>query len=104
MSTKNPKSIKSLLLDECSAVAALGEQARTHQTLVQHVRDALPDAYRKHIFAAELSDDILTVICDSATWATNVRFYSEKLLLNVAPDHKSVISRVVVKVRPHRRS
>lgn len=100
MSTKEPKSIKSLLSGEFSELAALGKKAQDHLTLVQRVSDSLPEILRNHVFAADIDRDILTIVCDSAVWATRIRFYSQTLLENFAPDHNSTITRVIVKVRP----
>lgn len=100
MPTKKPESVKNLMRGTFTELAALRHKAQEHQTLLEAVAKSLPEVVRDHVVAAVADGETLTVVCDSAPWATRVRFYSESLLENLAPDHKSTISAVTVKVRP----
>ncbi len=101
MSAKEPKSIQSLLLGQNSELGALVDQARRKVTLRDHVASHLPQSAQSHVVAASIEDDTLTVICDSAPWATRIRFYAQTLLHFLATDHNLEARSVVVKVRPH---
>ena len=100
MSAKEPKSIQSLLLGQNSELGALVDEARRQVTLRDHVASQLPEKAQSHIVAARIEDDTLTIICDSAPWATRIRFYSQTLLQFLATDHNLEARSLVVKVRP----
>lgn len=102
MSSKKPKSMRSLLLGKDSGLGALVDKARLQVALRDQVADALPEDVRCHIVAANIEDDTLTVVCDSAPWATRVRFYSQSLLDFLATDHNLEARSLIIKVRPHR--
>ncbi|MFK8030284.1 MAG: DciA family protein [Gammaproteobacteria bacterium] len=101
MSAKEPKSIKSVLLGLSPELSALVEQAESHVTLRDQVAGLLAEPMRRHVVAARLEDNALTVLCDSAPWATRIRFYAQTLLQNLAADHNLEANAVIVKVRPH---
>jgi len=102
MSAKEPKSIKSVLLEQNSALASLSERAAQSQSLLGQVQHSLPHAMRDSIYAANLEDSQLTLVCASAQWATRLRFYSETLMQDFAADHKIRIKTIRLKVRPPR--
>ena len=101
MSAKRPKSIQSLLLGQNPELSALVEQAQCHVALRDQVANQLDEPMRSHVVAANLEGGILTVLCDSAPWATRIRFYAQTLLQNLAADHNLEACSLVVKVRPH---
>ena len=101
MSAKEPKSIQSLLLGQSPELNALVEQAQTQVALRDQVASQLPKIMQSHVVAASVDGDILTVICDSAPWATRIRFYAQTLLQNLATDHNLEACSLIVKVRPH---
>ena len=101
MSAKEPKSIQSLLLGQNSELGALANQARRQVTLRDQVASQLPEGAQSHVVAASIEDDTLTVICDSAPWATRIRFYAQTLLQYLAADHNLEARSLIVKVRPH---
>ncbi len=101
MTAKRPKSIQSLLRGQNPELAALVEQAECRVALRDQVANLLAEPLRGHVVAASLEGGILTVLCDSAPWATRIRFYAQTLLQNLAADHNLEASSLVVKVRPH---
>ncbi len=103
MSSKEPKSIQSLLFGQNSELGALVDEAQRKVTLRDHVANQLPEDARSHVVAASIEDDVFTVICDSAPWATRIRFYAQTLLQYLATDHNLEARSLIVKVRPHYR-
>ena len=101
MSAKEPKSIKSVLLGQSPELSALVEKAQCQVTLRDQVANLLAEPMRRHVVAARLEDATLTVLCDSAPWATRIRFYAQTLLQFLATDHNLEADSVIVKVRPH---
>lgn len=100
MSAKKPKSIQSVLLGQSPELSALVKNAHIQVTLRDQVASVLSEPMCRHVVAARLEDEVLTVLCDSAPWATRVRFYAQTLLQNLAADHNLEANSLIVKVRP----
>ena len=78
-----------------------GAQAASHALAA--VQSALPPELGAHIHAAGVSDGRLTVIVDSGSWATRVRYAAETLAATVGRALTAKISEVRVQVRPRPR-
>lgn len=70
------------------------------QTALQAVQEALPDGLGARIWGAAVRDGTLTVLVESAAWATRVRYHAPGLKEDVSRRLSVGIERVQVRVRP----
>ena len=70
------------------------------KTLVA-VQRALPAELGAHVWSAAVSDEgVLTLVADSGSWATRVRYVTSEVAPKVAEELGCEITRTAVRVRP----
>lgn len=69
-------------------------------TVLDAVRAELPGEAAGHVLAASVKDGTLTVLVDSAAWATRIRYEAPGLSGPVGQRLGAEIARTVVRVRP----
>jgi hypothetical protein len=98
---KNPISVKDLLKSGLPDLARLKAAASEAERTFSAVQQALPDLLRPHVWGASVKDDgTLTVVVDSAGWATRIRYDAPELASDVARALARPISRLNLRVRP----
>ena len=100
MPTRKPIVLGELISGTGSALDRLSQRAACMDELTGSIRGALPDPIRPHLIGANLRDDRLVLIADSAVWAARLRFYAPEVLKYMATRHSSSIEKLQVKVRP----
>ncbi len=80
----------------------LREGAARALTVLDAVRAELPEEPAGHVLAASVKDGTLTLLVDSAAWATRIRYEAPGLSAPVGQRLGVEISRTVVRVRPGR--
>jgi predicted nucleic acid-binding Zn ribbon protein len=80
----------------------LREGAARALTVLDAVRAELPEEPAGHVLAAWVKEGTLTVLVDSAAWATRIRYESPGLSGPVGKRLGVDIARTVVRVRPGR--
>lgn len=71
---------------------------RQQKELLQSVRKVLPEVLAKHVQHSLLTGNKLLIYTDSAAWATQLRFYSPKLLAAVTTLSKNTAVNVQIKI------
>ncbi|MDD5125758.1 MAG: DciA family protein [Methylovulum sp.] len=66
--------------------------------LLQQVRKSLPENLAKHACHCLISNNTLLLYTDSAVWATQLRFYTQAILGNIAPVSKESVQKVQIKI------
>jgi predicted nucleic acid-binding Zn ribbon protein len=78
----------------------LKEGARAAERTVAAVREVLPPDVAGHVWGASTAAGTLTVLVDSAGWATRVRYAVPELLQGVGERLGEPLAKVAVRVRP----
>lgn len=81
-------------------MAALAEQLRKHQTLLEIVRTVLPTVLSGRVTACVLSGRKLLLYTDSAHWASQLRFHSASILKAVNAAADASVDVVVTRIQP----
>jgi hypothetical protein len=95
-----PKSIKELLSIGGSRLSALKARSEARNTVVEHVRAALPSQFCESIFSAGVENGLLTVGVTGANWAARLRYVTEDLRNKVGASMGVNIASVRIKVVP----
>lgn len=98
--TPKPVALGALTADETSLAGRLKRAACDREHLARSLRSALPNLIKPHLVGAELKNDRLVLVADSAVWAARMRFYASDVLKYMAALHSSAITRVDVRIRP----
>ncbi len=66
--------------------------------LADQVRAALPGPEKDHVVSATYKDETLTVLADSAAWATHIRYAQQDLLAKLHAGGETRFTKLKVKV------
>jgi hypothetical protein len=91
--------LKRILGGLSPALAKLESRAAAAQRLTERVRQQLPENLRAHLVSAARRDSVLTLVVDSAAWATRVRYAARQLQASLEARGEPPISKLSVKVR-----
>jgi hypothetical protein len=98
MSNKEPKSLGQLALAKNSAFSDLTREAERRINLSDHLRNRLSEDLAQGVNSCNLSNDgMLTILTNSAAWASRLRFESEQIL-NLCREIEPSIANVRFKV------
>ena len=79
-----PSSFKTALLFQNQAINQFESQIEQQKTLLQTIRNTLPESLAKHVQHSLLNGNKLLIFTDSAAWAAQLRFYEKALLASIA--------------------
>lgn len=88
-------------LRACAAAADCLDRQRAQDRLLELVRAALDPEIRPHCLGVSRAGEVLSLVLDSAAWATRVRYLAGVLAATLGED---VCTSVRVRVRPAPRS
>ena len=71
---------------------------RQQKELLQSIRKVLPGDLAKHVHHSLLSGNKLLIYTDSAAWATQLRFYQQKLIAAAQALSKNSAANVQIKI------
>ncbi len=66
--------------------------------LATRVREALPGPEKDHVVSAAYKDQTLTVLADSAAWATHIRYAQKDILAKLRAAGETRFTKLKVKV------
>jgi hypothetical protein len=78
----------------------LVERARFLKQLDSQLRAELPASLSAHVRVANLHEDRLVMVADSATWATRLRYERQKILLALRRHYSIRCPALEVKISP----
>jgi hypothetical protein len=78
--------------------ADLERRAQATIDLADRVRAALPGPEKEHVVSATYKEDTLTVLADSAAWATHIRYAQQDLLAKLQAAGETRFTKLKVKV------
>lgn len=77
---KLSRSVDKVLQEADSDLAILVTRTRQLRALTDKLRSLLDPALAKHCYMGGIEEEKLTILVDSAAWASKFRFYSQTLL------------------------
>jgi hypothetical protein len=93
-----PASFKRALKFSNRSFDQLDCKIRQQKELLQSVRKVLPGDLAKHVHHSLLSGNKLLIYTDSAAWATQLRFYQQKLIAAAQALSKNTTANVQIKI------
>lgn len=101
--THHTKPIKTVLSYPNKTIALLRLQIKQQLALLEHVKKVLPKELASHALHCVFHDKTpdnkkLLVYTDSATWASQLRFYGKAMLTSIEPVAPTPISVIQVKI------
>lgn len=93
-----PTSFKTALSFSNRSFDHLDSKIKLQKELLQSIRKVLPDALAKHVQHSLLTGNKLLIYTDSAAWATQLRFYHQKLLAAAVSLSKNSATSVQIKI------
>jgi hypothetical protein len=97
---RKPIPLSELLGKGNPTLERLREGAKAAEKTLDAVRATLPDDVREHVWGASTDAGELTLLVDSAGWATRVRYAVPELKAGVGERLGELIVKVAVRVRP----
>ena len=99
---RKPMSVSELLAKGKTQLHRLQAGAETANRTLVATQHALPGELAAHVFAATLdAEGVLTLLVDSGSWATRLRYALPELTATLAAAlDGAVIARTVIRVRP----
>jgi predicted nucleic acid-binding Zn ribbon protein len=97
---RKPIPLSELLGQANPTLERLREGAKAAERTVDAVRQSLPAEVAEHVWGASTEDGTLTVLVDSAGWATRVRYAVPELKRGVGDRLGERVLKVNVRVRP----
>jgi hypothetical protein len=97
---RKPIPLSELLGQANPTLERLREGAKAAEKAVDAVRRSLPAEVAEHVWGASAEDGVLTVLVDSAGWATRVRYAVPELKQGVGDRLGALVVKVNVRVRP----
>ncbi len=92
--------LKQILFGPESTLSRLSASVASHEALLIRVHRALPESLTRHCIAVSVDGDMLVIVTDSASWATQLRFHEQIVLSDLATDKPfKGIRRLSVRVR-----
>jgi hypothetical protein len=99
---RKPIPLSELLGQANPTLERLREGAKAAERTVDAVRQSLPEDVATHVWGASTDAGVLTVLVDSAGWATRVRYAVPELKQGVGDRLGELVLKVNVRVRPVR--
>jgi hypothetical protein len=96
---KEPRNLADILSDPRSALGQLVAGAEKHKSMIMQVKSCLDPELARHLIGVNTRDDTLVLVCDSAAWATRLRYKGDELLASLQQRYELTLHRVKVKVR-----
>lgn len=96
---REPRNLSDLLSDPRSALGRLVASAEKRKSLIMQVKSCMEPDIATHLVGVNLQDDTLVILCDSAAWATRVRFSEDSLKAQLAERYDLRFDKLQVKVR-----
>jgi len=93
-----PASFKRALTFSNRSFDQLDCKIRQQKELLQSVRKVLPGDLAKHVHHSLLSGNKLLIYTDSAAWATQLRFYQQKLIAAAEALSKNTTANMQIKI------
>lgn len=93
-------SLSELLAKGNPTLERLRQGVKAADAALVAVRHNLAPDVRDHVWGASLADGQLTLLVDSAGWATRVRYAVPELKTGVAGELGQPVEKVTVRVRP----
>ena len=97
---RKPIPLSELLGQANPTLERLREGAKAAEKTVEAVRQSLPAEGAEHVWGASTDEGVLTVLVESAGWATRVRYAVPELKQGVGDRLGKLILKVNVRVRP----
>jgi predicted nucleic acid-binding Zn ribbon protein len=97
---RKPIPLSELLGQANPTLERLREGAKAAERTVDAVRQSLPPEVAEHVWGASTDDGVLTVLVESAGWATRVRYAVPELKQGVGERLGEPVLKVNVRVRP----
>jgi predicted nucleic acid-binding Zn ribbon protein len=97
---RKPIPLSELLGQANPTLERLREGAKAAERTVDAVRQSLPPEVAEHVWGASTDDGVLTVLVESAGWATRVRYAVPELKQGVGERLGEPVLKVSVRVRP----
>jgi len=101
MPTDKPVALRDLLSNPASPLARVSGAVEQMAEMANSIRAALPNNLKPHLVSANVRDDRLILVADSAVWAARIRFYASDALNCMASIHTSPIQGVDIRVCPN---
>jgi len=86
-------------LQPSAALKVQFEEVRRDQEALREAREALPPSLRDHCRRAVFSQDEITLVTESAVWATRLRFMAPEIVARLGRKHPA-IRRCRVRITP----
>ena len=99
MSEKKPLKLQAILHAGGNRLGQMVRRAAELGSLLEVVREALPEAAREHVFGVNLRGATLVVLTDSAAWAARMRYCAGAVQRHLAATRQLEVRQVRVKVR-----
>ncbi len=97
---RKPIPLSELLGKGNPTLERLREGAKAADRTLDAVQQSLPEDLREHVWGASTDAGMLTVLVDTAGWATRVRYAVPELKQGVGDRLGELVLKVVVRVRP----
>lgn len=97
MLSKNT-TFKSALSYQSRAIANFYSRIEQQHRVLEEIRAVLPDDLKCHAQHCVISNKKLLVYTDSATWASQLRFYKQAILAAIAPVTKETVELMQLKL------
>jgi hypothetical protein len=101
---RKPIPLSELLGKGNPTLERLREGAKAADRTLDAVQQSLPEELRPHVWGASEEAGTLTVVVDTASWATRVRYAVPELNAGVGDRLGVPVLKVVVRVRPRAKS
>lgn len=97
---RKPIAISDLLAERKVTLDRLRTGAEAATRVLVAVQQALPAESAEHVWSASEKAGVLTVVVDSAGWATRVRYSVPELQAGAGATLGVTVTKVLVRVRP----
>lgn len=102
-SKQKPTSISDLLSKSEGLLQRLRTGASDAERALETARRHLPEELGRQLWAASFEAGVLSLLVESAAWATRLRYASGGLAAGLGTELGAPVTKVVVKVRPRPR-
>jgi hypothetical protein len=96
---RKPISFKAALSFPNRAIAHFYSRIEQQKQVLQCIRTVLPATLAEHALHCVINGKKLLVYTDTATWASQLRFYNNAILSAIAPITREPVSIMQIKVR-----
>jgi len=96
---KLSRSLDKVLQEADSDLGILVTRSQHLRVLTQRFRELLDPALAPHCYIGSISNDQMTVLLDSAAWASKFRFYSQSIIPALKASHPSFSEVTYIQVK-----